>query len=707
MSRYACRAVFPAWFLCLAICVSATGSEPAKDAAGPKPPVLKLLRWQQLDTCYQDVFIDGSGRAWFLATTPNDFARPKWAYLVCPELPDKPIQMPGTNVPLGFDGRNRFWEIGHFGLCATDVHHDVFLQRRPTDPNKGLSNWTWRRDSPLPFVPVMFEHSSGRLYFFDAEGVHILDGQTWSYHKLVSLEKADAQHPSPLLGARAAEGPRGEVYVWIWRSQGEGLWLQDGAEWKFYATTDYPALRLAEDIFPQADGTLRVCGLGGREGSVTLPGRPWQPPAAAKKRDRLRETRMARLCHAGGGPSLADFTGGELAACGRFLAEDAQGRVYYVALPPSVGIDMEAHFGQIAVFDPRYPEDAPTLKYESVRLIHDWHAVRLDSEGRLWARLCAEEHPHLSRYDGHGWTHFDDPTAPPSGQPPRGGKTNFGFLQALLGGGMVAGEMNSSRAHLFDGKTWTYHDSFRDLVEDKFAWLKENIDNTAEPYHCYGDQPALGRDATGRVWLCEGAFSGAYDGAQWGELPKGGFRLNKAGDRAAVGGALRDSSVWPPKGLIALPGPIWFGRGGDIWAGEHRYSGDRFLKVDYSRGGPILEDSAGRIWLSGWYHWPWVFPAGQASGRLPHDLGLTTPAIEQGRGVFWAFTDQGLLRLRVEAPKGGIPKMVVDKNFPRLVPQDRIEFFGLDKYNNLWLATRFGGSGLYRIELPPREEKKP
>ena len=164
--------------------------EPEGDTVPHKPPALKPVRWQKLDPCYGDVFIDADGRAWFFCPVPRGWGKiPQWAYLVCPELPDKTIQMPGTNVPLGFDGRNRFWEVGKSGLCSTDVGNGKFLQRRPSDPAKGLSDWTSRRDSPLPFVPLMFEHSSGRLYFFDAEGVHILDGETWSYHKLLSDEK--------------------------------------------------------------------------------------------------------------------------------------------------------------------------------------------------------------------------------------------------------------------------------------------------------------------------------------------------------------------------------------------------------------------------------------------------------------------------------------------------------------------------------------
>ena len=116
----------------------------------------------------------------------------------------------------------------------------------------------------------------------------------------------------------------------------------------------------------------------------------------------------------------------------------------------------------------------------------------------------------------------------------------------------------------------------------------------------------------------------------------------------------------------------------------------------------MLLDSAGRYWLdcSG-YGWRILLPDGRVSDLCPNEFAMSAPVIEQGPNVYWAFGSNGLLRLRVDEPKGGKPKIVIDKQYPRLIPQDGIKFLGLDGHNNLWMATRSGRSGLYRIELPP------
>ena len=749
MAYHAFRmAVFPLWFFWLAVCCEGVGSEPDGSAVEHKPPLLKPLRWQALQKCYRDVFVDDSGRAWlYRSSWRNSFNRPRTDYLVCPELPDKVIEMPSANVPLGFDGANRFWEVGQYGLCCTDVHRDTFLQRRPVEPDKEPPDAAQpNRKDLLPFAQIMFEHSSGRLYFFDAEGVHVLDGDAWSYHKFSPpLRYVQRYTQSPTSGVRIIEGPRGEVYVWsAGHAPQDGLHVHDGSAWK-----SYPAPPPGE-ISLQADGTIHIQVVPGYEVRLTLPDGTLQSAAVLTKHDPRRDARNARFRQREvDTESLADFTGEELAAYGKFLGQDAQGRVYFVAMSPGNGA---SDSGQVAVFDPRYKDDAPTLKYECFRLDNGFHTARLDGDGRLWARLSVKDQPFLSRYDG-GWTHFADPTGwTPDRYPDRvlvkrygqvwamlprneviglvsanyaggveaaerfvPGMANPSFLQPLRNGGMIAA--GSGRAYLFDGREWKVYDSLRELVEANYAWLRKQIDNTVEARGYFCDPP--GCDATGHVWVAEYNFRGAYDGKRWSEIPKGAFRMNAAGDRVAANGMLYDASVWPSKGLTALPGrgggPVWFDRQGGVWARDesststYRYESNRFVRfntfLSASRR-PLSEDSAGRFWFSDG-GWSLLLPNGQTSETLPREFPMNAPIVEQGRGVFWAFASDGLLRLRVEEPKGRKPKIVVDKHFPRLIPQDEIKFLGLDRRNNLWLATQYGKSGLYRIELPPLEDGKP
>lgn len=98
-----------------------------------KPPVLKQVRWQYLDERYWHAYIDGSGRAWFLIRTfpASGDGKGLSRFLTCPELPEDCIEIPGKNAILGFDRRNRFWEVGPYGLCCTDVRTGKFKQYRP------------------------------------------------------------------------------------------------------------------------------------------------------------------------------------------------------------------------------------------------------------------------------------------------------------------------------------------------------------------------------------------------------------------------------------------------------------------------------------------------------------------------------------------------------------------------------------------------
>ncbi len=737
--RVVAAVLLPLW---LAACGAAAGREP--DAAPPaKPPVLKPVRWQSLDQCYQDVFVDGSGRAWFLAA-PRSFRSPRWRHLVCPELPAKVVDIPGANLPLGFDGRDRFWEISDYGLCCSDIPHDKFFQRQAigSAPNRRYRVSEGGVLQFPPFCRFMFEHSSGRLYFVDAQGGHVLDGDRWSYQEFSPPLMGDRYRFARSAGLDAVEGAAGEVYLWSMVGANHVLWVHDGAAWKHYTPADEPALAGIGEVYPQPDGSIRIRNLLGQEATVRLPGRTPQGAMPPQKHDRLRDLRNARYSKWSKPQPLADFTGEELSAKGKFLAQDGQGRVYF----DTAGV---------CVFDPRQREDAPQLKYECFPAeAEGWGpTAAMDSEGRLWARLAVKEHPFLSSCQGGQWTDSADPTGwnpqrypgqelvrttdwrwmmasrAPFHSPSSSaeltarlrtapGMASHGILRPLAGGAMLAVEWDAERAFLFDGREWNAYDGLKALVENNYAWLRKHLDNGGgasgatwtraypDPYLDNKGQP-VACDATGHIWVA----GGAYDGRKWDKTPPGHVLMNAAGDRVIAGGILHDFAVWPPKELAVVKGRWWFDRQGRAWSdspqGMCRFQDGRFhdLKVGST---PLLEDSDGRCWcasLAGPGTWCLLLPDGTTSETFTR--GSLGPLVEQGRGVVWSPAGDGLLRLHVAEPKGGKPRIVLDQCYPRLVTLGPVCFLGVDEHDNLWLATIFAKSNLYRIELPPLKGEKP
>ena len=519
-------------------------------------------------------------------------------------------------------------------------------------------------------------------------------------------------------------GPRaGHVFATSFRSDSV-LWVHENASWKYYTAKDHPALGAFTKLFPLSDGSLKVEVQPGYDVVVALADRASSGNTALKPRNALRDARNERFAVPPWDKSrLADFTREELAAYGKFLTEDAEGRIYYWAQPLPDAI----HIGHVVVFDPRHPEDAPTLRYDCFPLDAYHRAARFDSEQRLWARLSVNAHPFLSRFGGNGWTHFPDPTGWTPDRFPncalihrdgefwamlaayaaqgRGsldgatapevpGMANPAFLQRLRQGGMVASETGMHRAFLFDGQQWTAFDSLRVMVEKQYGWLKEHIDNTAVPFLRNDFALSLGCDHTGLVWLTENNFSKAFDGKQWKAIPFGRFRMNASGSRVAGGntrpvpnpvGILYDSSVWPPKPLTALTGKI----------------GDDF------ENHPLLKDTAGRVWSRQRNGWQVALSDGRTGELLlHHSVAMNAPIVEQGGGVFWAFAADGLLQMHVEESKAKAPKIILDQHYPRLIPQGEIQLLGLDRNNNLWMVTQYGKSGLYRIKLPPTKRVK-
>lgn len=87
--------------LLLAAHAGATAAQPGEQP-DLSPPRLKAVRWQYLEKRFQDVYVDGSGRAWFVIRTFNaDQSLGQQTHMVCTEAAQSVIEVPASSYPLG------------------------------------------------------------------------------------------------------------------------------------------------------------------------------------------------------------------------------------------------------------------------------------------------------------------------------------------------------------------------------------------------------------------------------------------------------------------------------------------------------------------------------------------------------------------------------------------------------------------------------
>jgi hypothetical protein len=752
--------VWLAWAALLAAAPAVCQAQEANTSARPLPPVLKDVRWQYLDRKYQDVFVDGGGRAWFLIREFPTSAGGKLptVALACPEAPDDYIEIPGENGLIGFDSLDRFWEVGKYGLCCTDVRTGKFTQRKPV-PGVDLSRWpaNWGKWTPA-FGVRMLEHSTGRLYFVDSVGVHVLDGDRWSYEPLLSPGLNWVGSDRQYCGVKMAEAPDGKVIVWFSGDYVKEVFVHDGASWTRYSAKDHPGLDHPWDIVPEGEGWVKVTRSYGVTTRVKLYDAAPAPRVAATR------SAVKRF----GADYLAD-AGEELSLNGTTLARDNAGRVYFSVRDQA----MFDGFVRLAVFDARQAADEPTLKYQAFRLHRtgDYRALTVDSQGGIWARLAVEDQPFLSRYADGKWVHYPDPAAasaeaskgvlaqygmhwvmqPPSAAPnwvpdwkvaTKGvpSMANPAMLLALKNGCMIASEDFEQRAFLFDGRGWQAFESLKVMVETKYDWLKENLDTRGMGWQ---RSASVGLDAAGRVWASTGfasGFQGAYDGNRWLNAPKGLFEFNAKGDRCLGGGFLLDTSAWPPKELAGyqwqyhsspprelagIGSGYYYPHWGRLRADSKGKAtpADPFVAESYAPGKPAdntafaegtSQTGGGRVyWLcynnlekTPSSNLQAIWPDGKRSKPFQHPLRMDSLVVHQGGNVYWAAASDGLLRLRLEG-EGNAARILLDKQYPRIIPQGKVDWMGIGSDGALWMATLSGKSGLYRIEIPPVAEGSP
>lgn len=99
-----------------------------------------------------------------------------------------------------------------------------------------------------------------------------------------------------------------------------------------------------------------------------------------------------------------------------------------------------------------------------------------------------------------------------------------------------------------------------------------------------------------------------------------------------------------------------------------------------------------------------VWPDGRRAAYR-HRLPMQRHVAHQGGNVYWVAAVDGLLRLRLTG-KGGKSRLVLDKQYPRIMPQGAVTWMAVGTDGALWMATYHGRSGLYRIEIPPLDKQK-
>ena len=453
----------------------------------------------------------------------------------------------------------------------------------------------------------------------------------------------------------------------------------------------------------------------------------------------------------------------ELYPHGRCLGTDRHGRVYISTEGQAIGFDSK----RLAVYDPRYPDDRPTLKYECFPLRQRRfreYAASMDSKGRVWARLRVSKYPFLSRYSNGRWTHFPDPTVrkaslqvdakdfagrftfyddlwcmrpgteavktsswPGWRQVLKGvpGMSNPAQLQPLADGCMIASESRQERAFFFDGVTWAAYESLPKLIENQYTRLTKLVDNSAFWWRAGNNQ--IGLDSTGRIWVLwdENILPGwkrfykVYDGKQWLGSPHGGmFLFDKSGKRCLLGSRLYDSTVRPPRELTALPSEERVGFTDDWARAVHFDRKGRFWQYDRFDGPAHWFRSDGwrevRVWgrciLEDSAGRKW-FNGGFASLTIIGRDGKLSKRYEHDVRIKTPIVQQGENVFWAAAGDGLMSLQVVKgrirvkKHYTALVPRGRVHWMAIDAEGSLWMSTS-NGSGLYRIEIPPLDKQK-
>jgi len=181
-----------------------------------------------------------------------------------------------------------------------------------------------------------------------------------------------------------------------------------------------------------------------------------------------------------------------------------------------------------------------------------------------------------------------------------------------------------------------------------------------------------------------------------------------------------DGAVEPPTVTFDRAGRVWADVGPGATFPIRRWDGKSVSVLKSLAARPLLDDSEGRVWFVtatfsrgepgkpnyiGEHFAVSVLDAHDRPGEpYRHPVPIHSPIIQQGPDRFWLVAADGLLCLRVEN-RDGKCRVLLDKQYPRIVPPGFVNWLWIDAQGGLWMTSR-GGSGLYRIQLPALDDKK-
>ena len=217
------------------------------DAARPLPGVAeaqqaKVLERLALTDGTSGVSIAPNGQVWLYDEAyhyPIDAVKKQVEQAVGAEV----ARVDGAKVVL-VDRQGRIWirpnkELK--GLLAFDPKRKEWIERDgPTPEEQAPYQNVDAKQIRYMITGPAFESSSGRIYFGDRMGVHVLDRDQWHFQALYARNYRESRFYGDTLGfnpPQFSEGPDGRVYIWSgWGRYGGtgtvGFWVHDGKTWK-------------------------------------------------------------------------------------------------------------------------------------------------------------------------------------------------------------------------------------------------------------------------------------------------------------------------------------------------------------------------------------------------------------------------------------------------------------------------------------------